>query len=215
MAQRQESLDELIARTLRQSSLRELEGKDVLQAVDTPYVTSDSDDEPTVFQDGEWNLAQRLLRTTVIPSYPCEYSALYNDEAYQRRARLKLHNVKESFRVRTREEIVELMDSQDYQETMQYLYQTYPEHGGREDLYHLVAMYMFHLEEGGIYSDDNDDDDDDDNDNDNDDGNGNDKDNDNDDSNGDKENRGNDKLSDRKRKSSADIMSRPFKIIRF
>ena len=217
MAQRQESLDELIARTLRQSSLRELEGKDVLQAVDTPYVTSDSDDEPTVFQDGEWNLAQQLLRTTVIPSYPCEYSALYNDEAYQRRARLKLHNVKESFKVRTRQEIMDLMDSQDYQETMQYLYQTYPEHGGREDLYHLVAMYMFHLEEGGIDSDDNDDDDndDDDNDNDNDDGNGNDKDNDNDDGNGDKENRGNDKMSDRKRKSSADIMSRPLKTIRF
>ena len=135
MAQREETLDELIARTLRQSTLRELEGKDVFQAVDTPSVTSDSDDELTVFQDGEWNLAQRLLRTTVIPSYPCVYSDLYNDEAYQRRARLKLHNVKESFRVRTREEIVELMDSQDYQETMDYLYQTYPEHGGREDLY--------------------------------------------------------------------------------
>ena len=214
MAQREESIDELITRTIRESALRELEGKDVLQAVDTPDVTSDSDDEPTVFQDGEWNLAQRLLRTSVIPSYPCEYSALYNDEAYQRRARLKLHNVKESFRVRTREEIVELMDSQDYQETMDYLYQTYPEHGGREDLYHLVAMYMFHLEEAGIdYSDDNDDDNDDDNEND--DGNGNDKDNDNDDGNGDKENRGNDKMSDRKRKSSADIMSRPFKTIRF
>ena len=214
MAQQEETFDELFARTLRQASLRELEGKDVLQAVDTPYTTSDSDDEPTVFQDGEWNLAQRLLRTTVIPSLPCGYSDLYHDEAYQRRARLKLHNVKESFRVRTREDIVELMDSQDYQETIEYLYQTYPEHGGREDLYHLVAMYMFHLEEAGIdYSDDNDDDNDDDNEND--DGNGNDKDNDNDDGNGDKENRGNDKMSDRKRKSSADIMSRPFKTIRF
>ena len=59
MAQREESFDELIARTIRQSALRELEGKDVLRAVDTPDVTSDSDDEPTVFQDGEWNLAQR------------------------------------------------------------------------------------------------------------------------------------------------------------
>ena len=158
MAQREESFDELIARTIRQSALRELEGKDVLRAVDTPDVTSDSDDEPTVYQDGEWNLAQRLLSTSVTPSIPCEYSALYNDEAYQRRARLKLHNVKESFRIRTRQEIMDLMDSQDYQETMQYLYQTYPEHGGREDLYHLVAMYMFHLEEGGIYSDADDDD---------------------------------------------------------
>ena len=194
MAQREETVDELIARTLRQSTLRELEGKDVLQAVDTPYVTSDSDDEPTVFQDGEWNLAQRLLRTTVMPSYPCEYSALYNDEAYQRRARLKLHNVKESFKVRTRQEIMDLMDSQDYQETMQYLYQTYPEHGGREDLYHLVAMYMFHLEEGGIYSDADDDDE-----------------------NGDDEN-GDDKenspKNNPKRKHPGDIMSFTFKIIR-
>ena len=194
MAQREESIDELITRTIRESALRDLEVKDVLRAVDTPDVTSDSDDEPTVYQDGEWNLAQRLLSTSVTPSIPCEYSALYNDEAYQRRARLKLHNVKESFRIRTRQEIMDLMDSQDYQETMQYLYQTYPVHGGREDLYHLVAMYMFHLEEGGIYSDADDDDE-----------------------NGDDEN-GDDKenspKNNPKRKHPGDIMSFTFKIIR-
>ena len=94
---------------------------------------------------------------------------------------------------------MDLMDSQDYQETMQYLYQTYPEHGGREDLYHLVAMYMFHLEEGGIYSDADDDDE-----------NG-------DDENGDDEN-GDDKenspKNNPKRKHPGDIMSFTFKIIR-
>ena len=203
MAQREESIDELITRTIRESALRDLEVKDVLRAVDTPDVTSDSDDEPTVYQDGEWNLAQRLLSTSVTPSIPCEYSALYNDEAYQRRARLKLHNVKESFRIRTRQEIMDLMDSQDYQETMQYLYQTYPVHGGREDLYHLVAMYMFHLEEGGIYDDENGDDengDDENGDDDEDDQNGNDKE--------------NSPKNNPKRKHPGDIMSFTFKIIR-
>ena len=198
MAQREESIDELITRTIRESALRDLEVKDVLRAVDTPDVTSDSDDEPTVYQDGEWNLAQRLLSTSVTPSIPCEYSALYNDEAYQRRARLKLHNVKESFRIRTRQEIMDLMDSQDYQETMQYLYQKYPVHGGREDLYHLVAMYMFHLEEGGIYSDA--DDDDENGDDDEDDQNGDDKE--------------NSPKNNPKRKHPGDIMSFTFKIIR-
>ena len=182
-----------------ESALFELEVKDVVREVDTPDVTSDSDDEPTVYQDGEWNLAQRLLRTTVIPSYPCVYSALYNGEAYQRRARLKLHNVKESFRIRTRQEIMDLMDSQDYQENMQYLYQTYPEHGGREDLYHLVAMYMFHLEEDGIDADDDENGDDDE-----DDQNGNDNE-------PDKENS---PKNNPKRKHPGDIMSFIFKIIR-
>ena len=206
MAQREETIDALLARIDRESAQLDLEVKDVVREVHTPDVTSDSDDEPTVYQDGEWNLAQRLLSTSVTPSIPCEYSALYNDEAYQRRARLKLHNVKESFRIRTRQEIMDLMDSQDYQETMQYLYQTYPEHGGREDLYHLVAMYMFHLEEGGIYTDDDDDDengDDENGDDDEDDQNG-------DDNEPDKENS---PKNNPKRKHPGDIMSFTFKII--
>ena len=213
MAQREETIDALLARIFRESAQLDLEVQDVVREIDTPTTTSESDDEPTVTQDGEWNVAQRFLNTTVTPSIQCEYSALYNDPAYQRRARLKLHNAKESFRNRTRQETITVMDSQYYRDTLAHLYQKYPITGGREDLYPLVALYMIDLEENGIYYYSNDSDDDD-NDNDNDDDN--DNDNDDDDDNGDdKENRGNDKMSDRKRKSSADIMSRPFKTIRF
>ena len=215
MAQREDTIDidALLNRIFRESRLQDLEVQDVVREIDTPTTTSESDDEPTVTQDGEWNVAQRFLNTTVTPSIQCEYSALYNDPAYQRRARLKLHNAKESFRNRTRQQTIDVMDSQYYRDTLTHLYQKYPITGGREDLYPLVALYMIDLEENGIYYDSNDSDDDD-NDNDNDDDN--DNDNDDDDDNGDdKENRGNDKMSDRKRKSSADIMSRPFKTIRF
>ena len=213
MAQREETIDALLNRIFRESALQDLEVQDVVREIDTPTTTSESDDEPTVTQDGEWNVAQRFLNTTVTPSIQCEYSALYNDPAYQRRARLKLHNAKESFRNRTRQQTIDVMDSQYYRDTLTHLYQKYPITGGREDLYPLVALYMIDLEENGIYYDSNDSDDDD-NDNDNDDDN--DNDNDDDDDNGDdKENRGNDKMSDRKRKSSADIMSRPLKTIRF
>ena len=102
------------------------------------------------------------------------------------------------------------MNSERYRLELAGLYEKYPEDGGRQDLYMLIAMYIIHTEEAlqttSTFEGNNEDDDDDDNDNDND----------NDDDNGDdKENRGNDKMSDRKRKSSADIMSRPFKTIRF
>jgi hypothetical protein len=99
-----------------------------------------------------------------------------------------------------------MMDSERYRLELAGLYEKYPEDGGRQDLYMLIAMYIIHTEEAlqttSTYEGGNNDDDDDD-------------DNDNDDGNGDKENRGNDKMSDRKRKSSADIMSRPLKTIRF
>ena len=105
------------------------------------------------------------------------------------------------------------MNSERYRLELAGLYEKYPEDGGRQDLYMLIAMYIIHTEEAlqtrSTYEGNNDDDDDDDDDD-------NDNDNDNDDDNGDdKENRGNDKMSDRKRKSSADIMSRPLKTIRF
>ena len=166
MAQREESIDALLARIFRESAQRDLEVQDVVREIDTPTTTSESDDEPTVTQDGEWNVAQRFLNTTVTPSIQCEYSALYNDPAYQRRARLKLHNAKESFRNRTRQDTITVMDSQYYRDTLVHLYQKYPITGGREDLYPLVALYMIDLEENGIYADDSGDDDNDDGNND-------------------------------------------------
>ena len=170
MAQREESIDALLARIFRESAQRDLEVQDVVREIDTPTTTSESDDEPTVTQDGEWNVAQRFLNTTVTPSIQCEYSALYNDPAYQRRARLKLHNAKESFRIRTRQDTITVMDSQYYRDTLVYLYQKYPITGGREDLYPLVALYMIDLEENGIDADDSNDSDDDNDDGDNGDG---------------------------------------------
>ena len=170
MAQREESIDALLARIFRESAQRDLEVQDVVREIDTPTTTSESDDEPTVTQDGEWNVAQRFLNTTVTPSIQCEYSALYNDPAYQRRARLKLHNAKESFRNRTRQDTITVMDSQYYRDTLVHLYQKYPITGGREDLYPLVALYMIDLEENGIDADDSNDSDDDNDDGDNGDG---------------------------------------------
>ena len=166
MAQREDTIDidALLNRIFRESRLQDLEVQDVVREIDTPTTTSESDDEPTVTQDGEWNVAQRFLNTTVTPSIQCEYSALYNDPAYQRRARLKLHNAKESFRIRTRQDTITVMDSQYYRDTLVHLYQKYPITGGREDLYPLVALYMIDLEENGIYADDSNDSGDDDND---------------------------------------------------
>ena len=137
MAQREDTIDidALLNRIFRESRLQDLEVQDVVREIDTPTTTSESDDEPTVTQDGEWNVAQRFLNTTVTPSIQCEYSALYNDPAYQRRARLKLHNAKESFRIRTRQDTITVMDSQYYRDTLVHLYQKYPITGGREDLY--------------------------------------------------------------------------------
>ena len=214
MAQQEETIDQLIARIDRENRQYFLEVRDVVREVDTPCETSDSDDDPIPLWDGEWDLASRLLRTNVTPTQPTSYSALYEDEAYrsyQRRARLKFENVRGCFSIRYRQTITQMMDSERYRLELAGLYEKYPEHGGRQDLYMLIAMYRIHREEAlqttstfeGINEDDDEDDDDDDDDND---------DNDNDDDNGDdKENRGN----DRKRKSSADIMSQPFKTIRF
>ena len=183
---------------------------DVIDEVDTPDATSESDDDPIPLWDGEWDLARRLLRTSVIPTEPTEYTHLYEDEAYQRRARLKLENVRGCFTIRTRQQIVEMMDSARYRIQLAHLYSKYPEDGGRPDLYKLVAMYIIHLEDDLLTTssyDDNDKDDNDNNDND---------DNNDDDDNGDddKENGRGDDQSKNKRKSSGNIMSRPFKTIR-
>ena len=206
MAQR-ETIDQLLERIAREDRQHYLEIRDVVREVDTPYATSDSDDDPIPLWDGEWDLASRLLRTNVTPTQPTSYSALYEDEAYrsyQRRARLKFENVRGCFSIRSRAQITQMMNSERYRLELAGLYEKYPEDGGRQDLYMLIAMYIIHTEEAlqttSTYEGGNNDDDDD---------------NDNDDGNGDKENRGNDKMSDRKRKSSADIMSRPFKTIRF
>ena len=80
MAQREETIDALLARIFRESAQLDLEVQDVVREIDTPPATSESDDEPTVTQDGEWNVAQRFLNTTVTPSIQCEYSALYNGD---------------------------------------------------------------------------------------------------------------------------------------
>ena len=183
---------------------------DVIDEVDTPYATSDSDDDPIPLWDGEWDLARRLIGTSVIPTQPTTYTHLYEDEDYQRRARLKLENVRGCFTIRTRQQITDLMNSERYRIELAGLYQKYPEDGGRPDLYRLIAMYIIHLEDDlettSSYDDNDDNNDDDDNDDNNDD------DNDNNDDNGD--NKENDQPK-RKRKSSGDIMSRPFKTIRF
>ena len=183
---------------------------DVIDEVDTPYATSDSDDDPIPLWDGEWDLARRLIGTSVIPTQPTTYTHLYEDEAYQRRARLKLENVRGCFTIRTRQQITEMMNSERYRIQLAGLYQKYPEDGGRPDLYRLIAMYIIHLEDDlettSSYDDNDDNNDDDDNDDNNDD------DNDNNDDNGD--NKENDQPQ-RKRKSSGDIMSRAFKTIRF
>ena len=212
MAQR-ETIDQLLERIAREDRQHYLEIRDVVREVDTPNETSDSDDDPIPLWDGEWELASRLLHTNVTPTQPTSYSALYEDEAYrsyQRRARLKFENVRGCFSIRSRAQITQMMNSERYRLELAGLYEKYPEDGGRQDLYMLIAMYIIHTEEAlqttSTFEGNNEDDDDDDNDNDND----------NDDDNGDnKENGGNDKMSDRKRKSSADIMSRPFKTIRF
>ena len=202
MAQREETLDELLARIDREDARHYLEVKDVVREVDTPYATSDSDDDPIPLWDGEWDLARRLIGTSVIPTQPTTYTHLYEDEAYQRCARLKLEHVRGCFTIRTRQQITDLMNSERYRIQLAGLYQKYPEDGGRPDLYRLIAMYIIHLEDAlqttSSYDGNNDD-----NNNDN---------NDDDDDNGD--DKENDK-SKRKRKSSGDIMSRPFKTIRF
>ena len=195
MAQREEIIDT--------DAQLDLEVQDVVREIDTPPATSESDDEPTVTQDGEWNVAQRFLNTTVTPSIQCEYSKLYNDPAYQRRARLKLHNAKESFRNRTRQDTITVMDSQYYRDTLVHLYQKYPITGGREDLYPLVALYMIDLEENGIYADDSNDSDDDNNDGNNDDGDNDDGDNGDDDQDEDDKEKS---KTQNKRKHSGDII---------
>ena len=206
MAQR-ETIDQLLERIAREDRQHYLEIRDVVREVDTPNEISDSDDDPIPLWDGEWELASRLLHTNVTPTQPTSYSALYEDEAYrsyQRRARLKFENVRGCFSIRSRAQITQMMNSERYRLELAGLYEKYPEDGGRQDLYMLIAMYIIHTEEAlqttSTFEGNNEDDDDDDNDNDNDNDNGDDK-----------ENRGN----DRKRKSSADIMSRPFKTIRF
>ena len=214
MAQREESIDALLARIFRESAQRDLEVQDVVREIDTPTTTSESDDEPTVTQDGEWNVAQRFLNTTVTPSIQCEYSALYNDPAYQRRARLKLHNAKESFRNRTRQDTITVMDSQYYRDTLVHLYQKYPITGGREDLYPLVALYMIDLEENGIYADDSNDSGDDDNDDDDNDDDDND-DGDNGDDDQDEDDKENSKTQNKRKHSGDIIMNFSFKIIRY
>ena len=83
MAQREERIDELLARIDREDQQHYLEVQDVVREVDTPYATSDSDDDPIPLWDGEWDLASRLLRTSVTPTQQTSYSALYEDEAYQ------------------------------------------------------------------------------------------------------------------------------------
>ena len=176
MAQRNVT-DEDLERMEIENDLKLLEILDVLREVDTPFETSESDedDEPPVTHDGDWNVATRFLSVTVTPTLQCSYMDLYSDPAYQRRARLKLHNAKDSFRCQTRQDVIRVMDSQYYRDTLVYLNGMYPENGGREDLYPLVAMYMIDLEENGIYLDmdaddnGNDDNDDDNNDDDKDD----------------------------------------------
>ena len=69
MAQREDiDIDALLNRIFRDSRQQDLEVQDVVREIDTPTTTSESDDEPTVTQDGEWNVAQRFLNTTVTPS---------------------------------------------------------------------------------------------------------------------------------------------------
>lgn len=90
---------------------------------------------------------------------------MYEGEDYLTIVKRKLIKIREDFKVQQRTQIVDRIDSSNYQSQLQDLYRKYPVTGGGEDVYMLISMYIINNNTDEIDDDHNDNDNDNDDDN--------------------------------------------------
>ena len=118
----------------------ELELKDVINDIDTPNNSEDEEEEDE-YQENDpiiATLKARLLNASGTPTRICEYLELYQDPAYRRNVRKKmvlLKNCVRSIRISA------VLRNPNFLDHLRRIQETYPDHGGRQFLNELVALY--------------------------------------------------------------------------
>ena len=124
----------------------EMELKDVLTDVSTPATSEDEDEEEEVAQVGQDPIVElfkrSILSASVFPTRICEYIARYQDPRYRRNALKKSRYLKKFVKTVDMDEV---MRNPRYLVQLNRMWETYPDHGGRELLNELIAVYcLFH-----------------------------------------------------------------------
>ena len=121
----------------------ELELKDVLTDISTPPTSDDESEDEDEDIHVEQNpiidlFKSSILSASVFPTAYCEYIERYQDPQYRRNA---LKKQKELRRFVKSTDMEAVMANPDYLTHLNRIRRTYPDHGGRELLNELVAVY--------------------------------------------------------------------------
>lgn len=116
-----------------------LELMDAINGVPTPSPSDDEEEDEVELPPHDPRYAQ-LLNPALTPTRETSYHELYLYPQYLQLMILKLEKVKKGV---LREEFEEVLATEGYREEMALLRETYPEDGGRVDLYKLLALWNF------------------------------------------------------------------------
>ena len=123
----------------------ELELLDVFTDIGTPNTSEDEDDEEEeeiVEQDPIVKIFKAaLLSASGFPTTICAYLERYQDPRYRRNTIKKLKCLKKFVKSVNMDEV---MRNPHYLTTLNRIRETYPDHGGREFLNELIAVYCLY-----------------------------------------------------------------------
>jgi hypothetical protein len=134
-----ENIQQQIEALNKQEHDLEMELNDVLTDVSSP---EHSDDEEAELHEEQNDIA-RLFKDCVLnavgqPTEMCSFIMRFEDPMYRQRMRRKMKKIKKHVKTANIEMV---LSNPQYMVELQRIRQTYPNHGGREFLNELVAVY--------------------------------------------------------------------------
>ena len=136
-----ENLQEQIEALAKHERNLEMELKDVLTDVSTPE-NSDEEGEEVEFHQERSEIA-RLFKDCILnavgePTRMCNFIMRFQDREYRERTARKMKKIKKIVKMA---DIERVLEDPRYLDELRRIGQTYPNHGGREFLNELVAVY--------------------------------------------------------------------------
>jgi hypothetical protein len=136
-----ENLQEEIEALGRHERNLEMELKDVLTDVSTPE-NSDEEGENVEYHEEQSDIA-RLFKNCILnavgePTEICNFIMRFQDPEYRQRTARKMKKMKKMVKMA---DIETILEDPRYLEELRRIGETYPNHGGREFLNELVAVY--------------------------------------------------------------------------
>jgi hypothetical protein len=134
-----ENINQQIADLDRQERELEMELEDVLTDVSSP---DNSDNEEVQLREEENEIA-RLFKNCILnavgqPTEVCNFLMRFQDPLYRDRVRRKMKKIKKQVKTA---DIERVLANPQYMTELERIRRTYPNHGGREFLNELVAVY--------------------------------------------------------------------------